>query len=359
MAGKSDAPAAAYSVADRLLHRLAFAHPVLQKALGELESDLLARRYAHVEARRPVFVTGLPRAGSTLVLETLFATGEFSSFTYREMPFVLAPLLWSDLTKGARRDGARRGRAHGDGVEISFDSPEAFEEVVWLAYLGEKIVGETSLAPVGAADVTSEFRDAFGKLIRKLIAARSAGGAATRYLSKNNANIGRIDALKALFPDATVVLCLREPAAHATSLMTQHRRFLAMHQEDRFAADYMRWIGHFDFGANFRPIDFCARGISRAAAADADFWLRYWIDAYRFAQARLGDGVAVFDYDFLLREPRRALADLARRAGVADEAAVAAAAATIRAPTTAPGELARAEPSLLAEATDLYRTLAG
>ena len=75
MAGKSDASAPAYSVADRLLHRLAFAHPVPQKALGELESDLLARRYAHVEARRPVFVTGLPRAGSTLANVTINVRG--------------------------------------------------------------------------------------------------------------------------------------------------------------------------------------------------------------------------------------------------------------------------------------------
>ncbi len=120
MAGSGKSPASAYSRTDRLLHRLAFAHPVLQKALGELESDLMAPRFAQVEARRPVFVTGLPRAGSTLLLETLYATGEFATFTYREMPFVLAPILWSDLTKGIpqirRKARARAWRRRRDFI---------------------------------------------------------------------------------------------------------------------------------------------------------------------------------------------------------------------------------------------------
>ncbi len=141
--------------------------------------------------------------------------------------------------------------------------------------------------------------------------------------------------------------------------MTQHRRFLAMHDEDPFAADYMRWIGHFDFGANFRPIDFFARGLSPAGAGSVDFWLRYWIDAYRYAEARRADGVAFFDYERLLSDPSGALSGLAQSVGIANEGALFAAAARLRAPTTRPGGLEGADEALIAEAADLYRKLSG
>src|SRR3990167_7383137 len=91
MAGANNNSRSDYSFADRLLHRMAFAHPILQRALGEIESDMFAAKFEKVAAARPVFVTGLPRAGSTLLLEMLYKTGEFAAFTYREIPFVLAP----------------------------------------------------------------------------------------------------------------------------------------------------------------------------------------------------------------------------------------------------------------------------
>ena len=72
---------ARYGTLDRLLHRLAFVHPNLQRVLGDVENDLFRRRLAHVRVERPVFVTGLPRAGTTLVLELLFGTGEFAAGT--------------------------------------------------------------------------------------------------------------------------------------------------------------------------------------------------------------------------------------------------------------------------------------
>ena len=42
-----------------------------------------------------------------------------------------APVLWHRLSGGSRRQVERHQRAHGDGLEIDLDTPEAFEEVVW------------------------------------------------------------------------------------------------------------------------------------------------------------------------------------------------------------------------------------
>ena len=47
------------------------------------------------------------------------------------MPFVLCPMIWQRFTKSFHiRDDARE-RAHGDGLTVSVDSPEAFEEIIW------------------------------------------------------------------------------------------------------------------------------------------------------------------------------------------------------------------------------------
>ena len=358
MAGVNNNSKSDYSFVDRMLHRMAFAHPVLQRALGEIESDLFAPKFATHKSARPVFVSGLPRAGTTLLLEMLYKTGEFATFTYREMPFVLAPLFWASLTKSSRKAGKARERAHGDGMEISFDSPEAFEEVSWRTYLGDKYLFDDRLTPIGPDAVSSEFRDAFVKLVRKLSAVHSAEGESKRYLSKNNANISRIGALNAIFPDATIFICLREPQSHVRSLMAQHQRFLTIHDEDAFARDYMKWIGHYDFGANFRPIDFAARGESARNASGPDFWLQYWIDAYSFAEKH-APKVKFVAYEKLFSNPQGALQALARAATISDMEAFMRNEADIRRPTTADAPLDNVDQRLVEHAGALYRRLAG
>lgn len=357
MAAGNSASAKDYSFIDRMLHRMAFAHPVLQRALGEIESDMFSAKFASQTAERPVFVTGLPRAGTTHMLEMLYKTGEFATFTYREMPFVLAPLFWSSITRSSRITGEKRERAHGDGMEVSFDSPEAFEEVAWLSYLRDAFVTDERLLPIGPEKISAEFRGAFINLVRKLAAEQSGENETRRYLSKNNANIGRLDAIRSVFPDAAIFVCLREPQAHVRSLMTQHQRFLGMHDDDPFARDYMQWIGHYDFGANFRPIDFAGRGLSAAGASSVDFWLSYWIDAYRFAERRAGAGVSFVCYENLFSNPAGALTAIAGAAGLMDAAAFAANASTIRQPTTAADGLGAADQNLLRDASALYQRL--
>ena len=70
------------------------------------------------------------------------------------------------------------------------------------------------------------------------------------------------------------------------SLLRQHERFLAMHTEDAFAKRYMADIGHFDFGANLKPINFGGwmNGRSIQEAHELGFWLDYWIATYQHVQ---------------------------------------------------------------------------
>jgi hypothetical protein len=330
-----------YSFIDRALHRLAFSAPSVQKMLGELESDFLGRRLEGVESSSEVFITGLPRAGTTLLLELLHGTGEFRSFTYRDMPFILAPVLWHRLSGSFRKRGSKAERAHGDGVEVSFDSPEAFEEVIWLTYLRERYVHAATLAPLAPGMLTGEFRNAIRATVRKLLLNPGETGTESpslRYLSKNNANISRIDAVADLFPSSKILIVFREPAAHVQSLATQHRRFLQLHETDRFAKRYMEWIGHYEFGANCRPIDFQGwlEGETRPFRIDEAFWLRYWNAAYGFALQHRSQNVFFVDFDRLLKEPAASLDRLGGTIGLGEKSRLEAAAASLRLPTTRP-----------------------
>ena len=360
-------PTAAYGPLDRLLHRLAFAHPALQRTLADIENDLFRKRLADVRVERPVFVAGLPRAGTTLLLELLYGTGEFASFTYRQMPFVLNPLLWDRISSRSRRDGTLRERAHGDAMMVGLDSPEAFEEVLWINHLGARLFDGGTMRALGPEDLTEEFREAYRRLAAKIVhlgASRGGEGAPRpRYLSKNNANVARLPAIASVFGDATLLCCFRDPAGHVASLHAQHRRFLAMHDDDAFAERYMAWIGHHDFGRNFRPIRFpgtppeAAGGGDADPAADAAFWLRYWIGAYRHALDTAPPGTRFVGFEGLLEDGAGTLARLADALGLARPERLVDAAATLRAPTSEPAALASVSPGLAERAEALHAEL--
>src|SRR5690606_38117417 len=101
---------------------------------------------------------------------------------------------------------------------------------------------------------------------------------ARRYLTNNNANIARLPLLEAMHPDCSIVIPVRDPAAQVRSLLHQHRRFRDLHAREPFARQYMEGIGHFEFGGALRPIAF--GDLDPAGADRAEFWIRYWVQAY-------------------------------------------------------------------------------
>ena len=296
-----------YGRVDRFLHHLAFKGTGLQKVLADLEDQMFKRDLGTVAVDRPVFVTSLPRAGTTLLLEVVHALPGFATHTYRNMPFILCPMLWERIAAGFRKAGDRRERAHGDGVVVDFDSPEAFEEVVWQAFWPDKYQGDR-ICPWTRVDRDDEFEDFLNRHIAKIL---KLNGGAGRYVSKNNANIARLDLLRAIFPDATLLVPFRAPLQQAGSLLRQHQRFLEIHGQDDFARAYMEGIGHREFGRTLRPIDF-AGWLDRAPRdpSHLDFWLAYWIAAFEPVLEQ-ADGVSLIDYDRLCVEPGAVLAEVA------------------------------------------------
>ena len=242
-----------YSRLDRIMHGMAFSTIELQKALADIEDRLYASRFSQVQIDRPVFITSLPRAGTTLLLEIVASLDAFASHTYRDMPFLLTPMLWNSISRPFHKPGAVVERAHGDGMTVGYDSPEAFEELLWRAFWPGKYRRDR-IEPWQADDLDpyGEFEQFMRSHVRKLIALR-AGSRPARYVSKNNANIARIPKIRSLFPDAVILVPFRNPVDHTGSMLRQHLGFLEIHANDEFARRYMEYTGHFDFGPTSSP----------------------------------------------------------------------------------------------------------
>ena len=242
-----------YGTMGRLLHRIAFRAGTAQHALSDVEETLYADRIGGITAEDPVFITSLPRSGTTILLKLLWQTGRFASHTYQDMPFVLCPLLWSRYTGRFAEEIEPTERAHGDGLEVSGESPEAFEEMIWKHFWPSHY-HEGHIRPWSPGDENEEFNSFFRSHMRKRIALRTEEGdrgkmtAERGYLSKNNLNIARLAALPKLLQDGTFLVPFRDPVQQASSMHRQHERFLQIHEEDDFVRDYMEAIGHHEFG---------------------------------------------------------------------------------------------------------------
>jgi hypothetical protein len=198
--------------------------------------------------------------------------------------------------------------------------------------------------------------------MRKVIALRRrAPGAAARYLSKNNGNIARLECLHRGWPDATIIVAVREPLQHAASLLRQHTRFLELHAGDDFARAYMKGICHFDFGDNLRPIDF-GGWLATAVHPDArtlGFWLEYWVAAYEHILAHRPAQVQMLSFDALCASPSeglRWLADVLDLDG-GDRARLEARRADVRVAPAHAADLTGMAPAVVARATAIYQAL--
>lgn len=331
--GQAGALGQSYSAADRMIHKIATGQLDMQKMLAGLEDKLFTSQVAGVVPGAPVFVTSLPRAGTTLMLEVLAEEPTLISHTYRQMPFLLCPLLWDRLTRRSQKKAEARERAHGDGMQVSFDSVEAFEEMIWRAFWPGRFQPDR-IRPWTRKTKDPGFTDFMQRHFAKLIAL--SGRAEGRYLSKNNANIARLAWLRQAFPRAVVLIPYRDPVGHIRSMLRQHRQFLEAHREDRFILSYMESIGHLEFGLAHRPIDF---GGWLQDASDLDpesetYWATYWCAAMEavLEAAAPDPGTHILSYDALCAAPGPGLARLAELVGV-EGTALARSAGRFRAPT--------------------------
>lgn len=295
------------------LHNIVFKSWFPLLFLSKIESRLYQNRLTAIENKKPVFITALPRAGTTLLLELCVSTQEFAAHRYSDMPFLLAPLFWNLFSTQFRRSVSMTERIHRDGIKVNSNSPESFEEIIWKEFWASRY-RKDRIIPWSEPNYPV-FEDFFLDHMRKVILLRSSGNKSQyRYISKNNLNIARIGYLKQAFPESIILVPFRNPLDHASSLLRQHRNFLNIHKEDPFACKYMEDTGHFDFGKNLRPVNF-NDWLSREPTHDPNtlsFWLKYWINTYQYLMTQANDKVVFFSYDLFCNDPGSRLEELGK-----------------------------------------------
>lgn len=244
-----------YSWLQQKLHQFALSSQFMKEATFDFEiSTTSINQYNE----NHVFISGLARSGTTILLNALYKSKEFASLSYGDMPFVLAPNLWSKLSFN-KKDSDLIERAHGDGIKVSSESPEAFEEVFWMTF------------DENNKDTKEKFKN-YVQLINHRYQKK-------RYLSKNNQNIRRLELISNTFPDSKILIPFRDPTQHAYSLFSQHQRFIEYSKKDKFISNYMKWIGHAEFGPNYIPIH--KSNLNFKNDLNINHWLEQWYLTYQ------------------------------------------------------------------------------
>ncbi len=300
----------------------------LWRWLGQFESRILADEIDGIEIDRPIYVCSLARAGTTVVTEMLERHPDLTSHHYSDFPNVWTPYWRNDLLQKTRRElPALTERAHGDRIRVSNDSPEAVEEILWMAFI-EGLHDPARPNVLDGSTPNAIFDAYYANQIRKLLAVRKA----PRYLAKGNYNISRLEYLLKLFPSARFVIPIREPAAHVASLARQHERFLAAHSQDPRVGRQLSLAEHFEFGPHRTCINFGNPGETRqiledwAEGRETEGWARYWAATYHYLGSRLeanptlAQACFLFRYEDLCQHSETVIDAMTRHCELSDEA---------------------------------------
>ena len=277
--------------------------PGFWSAVGNAETRFFADELAPIKIDRPIYITGLARGGTTILLEALAKVPGVATHRYSDFPLVLAPLLWDRLRVHVpSAQLAPSERAHGDGIMVTPDSPEAMEEVVWMAFFERPhAAGQGHVLDANAAH--PKFDRFYRDHIRKMLLVREGA----RYVAKGNYNVTRLDYLLRLFPDARFVVPVRSPENHIASLIKQHALFTRHCGDNPRARRHLQRVGHFEFGPDRGAIntgdDATVQEVEAlwAGGEEVRGWALYWRSIYDFVLARLEANPALRSATLLVR----------------------------------------------------------
>lgn len=208
---------------------------------------------------RIVFITGMARAGSTLLLKRLSSAKGCVSPCYRDMPFFLAPSFWRlfqcawSFLSGEYHQPTVYQRSHMDGVQISLDSPESFDGIYWRTF------GRSEESAKG-------FYELAGRYV-------SRSAEIENFIVKNNSISRDLSYFSKWFPDGVFLICVREPFDQCVSLLRQHTHFLKEVEFDPFVGKYHRWLGHCEFGPEYV---FYEEPVVYGNPGDINHWIEQW-----------------------------------------------------------------------------------
>lgn len=322
-------PAPAVPRRDRFAGALFERWPSLGPRLSALEDAAIGTPSASAARPSEVYICGVARCGSTALLQALAGLPGATTHRYADFAGLWAPYWWN-WWRARTRLGQAAGveRAHGDGIRVTDESPEGFEEVLWMHFHPWLHRGQRGEA-LGPADLAPGFADLLRRHVAKLLWVRGA----TRYVCKANYHLVRLRAVRAVFPATRFVVPVRAPAAHVASLLRQDARFRAFAAADPRIVAHLRRVGHFEFGPHKRAVHL---GDTRAfadvesafAAGDAArgyalSWAQQhaWLCDALDADPVLRECVLLVGHEALRADPRQALRRIARHVALAPDEA--------------------------------------
>ena len=289
-------------------------HPEIMIKLGNWETNPLQDKLIDLPIDSPIYITGLARSGTTILLEKLSSHPNLVSYRYKDFPLAHIPVWWEKFLERASSGNVKSvERAHKDRINITPNSPEAMEEILWMSFF--KDIHDTSKNnSLNKNTINNNFVDFYKNNIKKILFSRNGN----RYITKGNYNISRIEYINAIFPDAKFVVVIRNPVDHIASLMKQHSLFCKLEQDDKNVLSYMQTLGHFEFGLDRRPINFGNSSLVLeiqkcwSIGKDARGWAMYWSSVYSHVADLLEDdhllgNIILIDYDKLCQNPFKTL----------------------------------------------------
>ncbi len=235
-----------YSRIQKYFHEFVFSKKFINKSLFELEKIIFLKNI-EIQNQSHIFISSLPRSGTTSLLNFLYSTNQYASLTYKCMPFLFSPNLSKLFNK---KNILKRERIHRDGITYDINSPESFDEVFFNndeEFLKNELLNYFQLICI------SENKK--------------------KYLSKNNLNFKRINLISKFLPNCIFLIPIREPLQHSYSLLRQHINFSRLQKEDDFILKYMNFLGHNEFGINHKPWN---NPTDYKDLSKIDYWLEQW-----------------------------------------------------------------------------------
>jgi len=81
-----------YSNIQRFFYKFVFSKKFINKSLFEIEKIFFLKNIK-IQDQPHIFISGLPRSGTTSLLNFIYSSNQYVSLTYRSMPFVFSPNL--------------------------------------------------------------------------------------------------------------------------------------------------------------------------------------------------------------------------------------------------------------------------
>lgn len=296
--------------------------------LGRIESTLLSHHLTRVPIDRPTYICGLPRAGTTISLQMLSEHPDIATHRYSDFLMPYLPWLWNRLFPKlpVRVMRTPAERVHRDRIEVTRDSPEGVEEMLWERHF-RQLYDETRCNVLDADATNEPFERFYTDHIRKLLLVRGR----TRYLTKNDRCVTRMRYIRRLFPDARFLLYIRHPVNHVASLLKQDRIWRELHRDDPRQAKTIELTGHHAFGpsevaANVGD-DTVVQQIRQCREEGRHVRSRalYWASIYGFVLQQLKDdpglarSVCVVRYEDLCGDPARTIDRILAHTGLSSD----------------------------------------